>query len=105
MRNISKKLISSVILSLIMYAPVNNVYAATLEDGAIFGKNDIELLGDDSYDSYRTESNGVFTYDFNGDSQLNITTKDTGVNAGVYIMTDNRNSVNTIKINNDWMLF
>lgn len=84
-----------------MYAPVNNVYAATLEDGAIFGKNDIELLGDDSYDSYRTESNGVFTYDFNGDSQLNITTKDTGVNAGVYIMTDNRNSVNTIKINNE----
>lgn len=101
MRKISKKLISSVILSLIMYAPVNNVYAATLEDGAIFGKNDIELLGDDSYDSYRTESNGVFTYDFNGDSQLNITTKDTGVNAGVYIMTDNRNSVNTIKINNE----
>ena len=84
-----------------MYAPVNNVYAATLEDGAIFCKNDIELLGDDSYDSYRTESNGVFTYDFNGDSQLNITTKDTGVNAGVYIMTDNRNSVNTIKINNE----
>lgn len=74
---------------------------STLEDGAIFGKNDIELLGDDSYDSYRTESNGVFTYDFNGDSQLNITTKDTGVNAGVYIMTDNRNSVNTIKINNE----
>lgn len=101
MKKISKKLISSVILSLIMYAPVNNVYAATLEDGAIFGKNDIELLGDDSYDSYRTESNGVFTYDFNGDSQLNITTKDTGVNAGVYIMTDNRNSVNTIKINNE----
>lgn len=101
MRKISKKLISSVILSLIMYAPLNNVYAATLEDGAIFGKNDIELLGDDSYDSYRTESNGVFTYDFNGDSQLNITTKDTGVNAGVYIMTDNRNSVNTIKINNE----
>lgn len=101
MRKISKKLISSVILSLIMYAPVNNVYAATLEDGAIFGKNDIELLGDDSYNSYRTESNGVFTYDFNGDSQLNITTKDTGVNAGVYIMTDNRNSVNTIKINNE----
>lgn len=101
MRKISKKLISSVILSLIMYAPVNNVYAATLEDGAIFGKNDIELLGDDSYDSYCTESNGVFTYDFNGDSQLNITTKDTGVNAGVYIMTDNRNSVNTIKINNE----
>lgn len=59
------------------------------------------MLGDDSYDSYRTESNGVFTYDFNGDSQLNITTKDTGVNAGVYIMTDNRNSVNTIKINNE----
>ena len=105
MKKISKKLISSVILSLIMYAPVNNVYAATLEDGAIFGKNDIESLGDDSYDSYRTESNGVFTYDFNGDSQLNITTKDTAVNDGVYIMTDNGNSVNTIKINNDWMLF
>lgn len=101
MKKISKKLISSVILSLIMYAPVNNVYAATLKDGAIFGKNDIESLGDDSYDSYRTESNGVFTYDFNGDSQLNITTKDNGVNAGVYIMTDNRNSVNTIKINNE----
>lgn len=101
MKKISKKLISSVILSLIMYTPVTNVYAATLEDGAIFGKNDIESLGDDSYDSYRTESNGVFTYDFNGDSQLNITTKDNGVNAGVYIMTDNRNSVNTIKINNE----
>jgi|GEM_PF-64212 len=101
MKKISKKLISSVILSLMMYTPVTNVYAATLEEGAIFGKNDIELLGDDSYESYRTENNGVFTYDFDGDSQLNITTKDTGVNAGVYIMTDNRNSVNTIKINNE----
>ena len=101
MKKISKKLISSVILSLMMYTPVTNVYAATLEEGAIFGKNDIELLGDDSYESYRTENNGVFTYDFGGDSQLNITTKDTGVNAGVYIMTDNRNSVNTIKINNE----
>lgn len=38
MKKISKKLISSVILSLIMYAPVNNVYAATLEDGAILVK-------------------------------------------------------------------
>lgn len=101
MKKISKKLISSVILSLMMYTPVTNVYAATLEEGAIFGKNDIELLGDDNYESYRTENNGVFTYDFGGDSQLNITTKDTGVNAGVYIMTDNRNSVNTIKINNE----
>lgn len=101
MKKISKKLISSIILSLMMYAPVTNVYAATLEDGPIFGKNDNNLLGDDSYDSYRTENNGIFTYDFNGDSQLNITTKDTGVNAGVYIMTDNRNSVNTIKINNE----
>lgn len=101
MKKISKKLISSVILSLMMYTPVTNVYAATLEEGAIFGKNDIELLGDDSYESYRTENNGVFTYDFDGDSQLNITTKDTGVNAGVYIRTDNRNSVNTIKINNE----
>lgn len=101
MKKISKKLISSVILSLMMYTPVTNVYAATLEEGAIFGKNDIELLGDDSYENYRTENNGVFTYDFNGDSQLNITTKDTGVNAGVYIMTDNRSSVNTIKINNE----
>lgn len=101
MKKISKKLISSVILSLMMYTPVTNVYAATLEEGAIFGKNDIELLGDDSYESYRTENNGVFTYDFGGDSQLNIATKDTGVNAGVYIMTDNRNSVNTIKINNE----
>lgn len=101
MKKISKKLISSVILSLMMYTPVTNVYAATLEEGAIFGKNDIELLGDDSYESYRTENNGVFTYDFGGDSQLNITTKDTGVNAGVYIMTDNRNSVNIIKINNE----
>lgn len=101
MKKISKKLISSVILSLMMYTPVTNVYAATLEDGTIFGKNDNELSGDDSYDSYRTESNGVFTYDFNGDSQLNITTKDNGVNDGVYIMTDNHNSVNTIKINNE----
>ncbi len=101
MKKISKKLISSVILSLMMYTPVTNVYATTLEEGAIFGKNDIELLGDDNYESYRTENNGVFTYDFGGDSQLNITTKDTGVNAGVYIMTDNRNSVNTIKINNE----
>lgn len=101
MKKISKKLISSVILSLMMYTPVTNVYAATLEDGTIFGKNDNELSGDDSYHSYRTESNGVFTYDFNGDSQLNITTKDNGVNDGVYIMTDNHNSVNTIKINNE----
>ena len=44
MKKISKKLISSVILSLMMYTPVTNVYAATLEEGAIFGKNDIELF-------------------------------------------------------------
>ena len=99
MKKISKKLISSVILSLIMYAPVNNVYAATLVGGPIFGKNDIESLGDDSYDSYRTESNGVFTYDFQGDSQLNITAKDTTKYNGIYIMTDNKNSVKTININ------
>lgn len=99
MKKISKKLISSVILSLIMYAPVNNVYAATLVGGPIFGKNDIESLGDDSYDSYRTESNGVFTYDFQGDSQLNISAKDTTKYNGIYIMTDNKNSVKTININ------
>ncbi len=71
MKKISKKLISSVILSLIMYAPVNNVYAATLEDGSIFGEND-------NYTSYRKENSDTFIYDFKEDSSLIITTSGLG---------------------------
>lgn len=71
MKKISKKLISSVILSLMMYTPVTNVYAATLEEGAIFGKND-------NYTSYRKENSDTFIYDFKEDSSLIITTSGLG---------------------------
>ena len=83
----------------VLYSPVTNVYAAELSDGPIFGKNDNAILGDDNYANYRTETDGVFTYDFQGDSQLNITAKDTTKYNGIYIMTDNKNSVKTININ------
>lgn len=76
MKKISKKLISSVILSLIMYAPVNNVYAATLKDGPIFGENDIGK--NDNYTSYRKENIDTFIYDFKENSSLIITTSGLG---------------------------
>ena len=54
-----------------MYAPVNNVYAATLEDGPIFGEND-------NYTSYRKENSDTFIYDFKEESSLIITTSGLG---------------------------
>ena len=54
-----------------MYAPVNNVYAATLKDGPIFGEND-------HYTSYRKENSDTFIYDFKEDSSLIITTSGLG---------------------------
>lgn len=94
MKKISKKLISSVILSLIMYAPVNNVYAATLEDGPIFGEND-------NYTSYREENSDTFIYDFKEDSSLIITTSgsDNDKQNALFI-NGNQSNKSNITINN-----
>lgn len=59
-----------------MYAPVNNVYAATLKDGHIFGENDIGK--NDNYTSYRKENIDTFIYDFKENSSLIITTSGLG---------------------------
>lgn len=93
MKKISKKLISSVILSLIMYAPVNNVYAATLEDGPIFGE-------DDNYTSYRNENSGTFIYDFKEDSSSIITTSGLGNEKQNALFIDANQSNINITINN-----
>ena len=93
MKKVNKKLISSIILGLLLYAPVTNVYAAELSNGSIKGDSD-------SYDSYRTEStNNEFTYDFSEDSQLNITNS-TNDKQGICIMDINKDTVNKITINN-----
>lgn len=86
MKKISKKLISSIILSLMMYAPVTNVYAATLEDGPIFGKND-------NYGSYKTEENDSLVYDFDGESSLVISKDELDA---IYINGNNADSKNII---------
>ena len=94
MKKISKKLISSVILSLIMYAPVNNVYAATLKDGPIFGEND-------NYTSYRKENNDTFIYDFKEDSSLIITTSGLGNDKqNALFINGNQSNKSNITINN-----
>ena len=98
-KNLRSKILLCVLAGGVLYSPLTNVYAAELSDGPIFGKNDNAILGDDNYANYRTETDGVFTYDFQGDSQLNITAKDTTKYNGIYIMTDNKNSVKTININ------
>lgn len=94
MKKISKKLISSVILSLIMYAPVNNVYAATLKDGPIFGEND-------NYTSYRKENSDTFIYDFKEDSSLIITTSGLGNDKqNALFINGNQSNKSNITINN-----
>lgn len=98
-KNLRSKILLCVLAGGVLYSPLTNVYAAELSDGPIFGKNDNAILGDDNYANYRTETDGNFTYDFQGDSQLNITAKDTTKYNGIYIMTDNKNSVKTININ------
>lgn len=80
MKKINKKLISSIILGLILYTPVTNVYAAELNNGAIKGSND-------NYGSYRTEDSGIYTYNFQGSSQLNIT-DNSNDNYGICIGTN-----------------
>ncbi len=71
MKKINKKLISSIILGLILYTPVTNVYAAELNDGAIYGNGD-------NYSSYRElDINGNLVYDFNEDSNLKFSTTGT----------------------------
>ena len=80
MKKINKKLISSIILGLILYTPVTNVHAAELNDGAIKGSAD-------NYGSYRTEDSGIYTYDFQGASQLNIT-DNSNENYGIGIYTN-----------------
>lgn len=100
-KNLRSKILLCVLAGGVLYSPLTNVYAAELSDGPIFGKNDNAILGDDNYAKYRTETDGNFTYDFQGDSQLNITAKDTTKYNGIYIMTNNKNSVKTININNE----
>lgn len=91
MKKTNKKLISSIILGLILYTPVTNVYAAQLNDGAIYGNGD-------NYESYRTENSpNVFEYDFRGDSQLKL--ENTTDTQGVYIIGFNP-SVEKIIIEN-----
>lgn len=44
MKKLNRKLISSIILGLILYTPITNVYATELNDGAIYGINIIALI-------------------------------------------------------------
>lgn len=93
MKKINKKLISSIILGLILYTPVTNVYAAELNDGAIYGNGD-------NYSSYRElDINGNLVYDFNEDSNLKFSTTGTWPyqQNAIYI---NENDQNNIIINN-----
>lgn len=91
MKKTNKKLISSIILGLMLYTPVTNVYAAQLNQGSIYG-------GSDNYGSYRTENSpNVFEYNFGDDSQLKV--ENTLDNFGVYILNLN-SSVEQIIIEN-----
>lgn len=69
MKKINKKLISSIILGLILYTPVTNVYAAELNDGAIYGNGD----NYDNYKDYQVDTDTI-VYDFSEASSLVMNT-------------------------------
>ena len=57
MKKMNKKLLGSLILGLMLSAPVSQVNAIQLNGGGIYGASD-------SYGEYRIEVNGSFTYNF-----------------------------------------
>lgn len=101
MKKINKKLISSIILGLVLYTPVTNVYAAQLNDGPIFYNDSESTVINEQYKQHMEDNNGVYTYDFGEDSILNFTTKYQKEHSGaIYIHSENNsNNFNTLKIN------
>lgn len=89
MKKLNRKLISSIILGLILYTPITNVYATELNDGAIYGIND-------NYSSYRKlDTNGNLVYDFYEDSSLEFNTTGTWPyqQNAIYINESNQNNI------------
>lgn len=74
-KNLRSKILLCILAGGVLYSPGTDVYAAELSDGSIFGKND-------NYNSYRTENDDSFIYDFNGDSSLVISS---GEDDAIYI--------------------
>lgn len=93
MKKMNKKLLGSLILGLMLSAPVSQVNAIQLNGGGIYGASD-------SYGEYRIEVNGSFTYNFHGDSQLTIT-GDTVADPskyGIYILGGQNPDVKNIMV-------
>ena len=93
MKKMNKKLLGSLILGLMLSAPVSQVNAIQLNGGGIYGASD-------SYGEYRIKDNGSFIYDFGGDSQLTIT-GDTVADPskyGIYILRGQNPDVKKIKV-------
>ena len=85
-KNLRSKILLCVLAGGVLYSPITNVYAATLEDGPIFGKND-------NYGSYKTEENDSLVYDFDGESSLVISKDELDA---IYINGNNADSKNII---------
>lgn len=96
MKKMNKKLLGSLILGLMLSAPVSQVCAADLKGGAIYGTGD-------SYSSdpnIVTDDGTTLTYNFNGDSQLTITDDTTGNpgSYGIYIQGGQNPDVKNITV-------
>lgn len=103
MKKMNKKLLGSLILGLMLSAPVSQVNAIQLNGGAIYGTGD----GYSSDSNIVTDDGTTLTYNFNGASVLNMKTTEFGNEQqnAVFIDGNQKNITKNITINDRLDIF